>query len=255
MNRDHSRIRGILAFALLLGAGAACGDIDVSLTMEHSDTIQYEPVVGYLTIRNDTTEPIVIDEPGVERANTVVEFRVTRGGKPVPRLSDKPFVRRVILMPSDKHVVMLDVSQWFDMATMDRYLVAADVVRGEEVGQSNTRMVNVVRGLELARISRGVPGYPGRARTYSLRYWTREQKEVLFLSVEEESTGVNYGVFALGRIVRVHQPRIEVDRNGFVRVLHCTSFDRYARTVFESTADEVRFIDQSYTHTDGKPFR
>jgi hypothetical protein len=246
--------RAVALTALLFLAGAAArGDIGVTLTMEHTDYIQFEPIIGYLTIVNDTTEPIVIGDTGEGESNTVVQVVVTRGGDTLDPVNDKPFVRRAVIMPSDSHVAMLDVSLWFDMAATDRFFVEAVVTRGDEEGRSKTWMVNVVRGLEVVKVVRGLPGYPGRERTYSLRYWTRERTEILFLSVDEERTGVNYGVFVLGAIVRVQNPRLEVDRNGFVSVTHRTAFNRYARTVFESTPDGVRFIDQSYAQGPSGP--
>jgi hypothetical protein len=231
------------AGAVLLAAGA-CADIDVGLTIEHPQYIQFEPIVAYLTIRNDSFEPIVIDATGSNAANTKITIAVTHGGKTASRISDKPLIRYAAVMPSEKYVAMLDLSQWFEMADMGRYFIEATITRGVEQHVSATRMLDVVRGIELAQVERGVPGYPGRVRTYSLRYWTRDRAEVLFLSVDEAESGMNYGVFALGTLMRVDRPQLAVDRNGIVRVYHRTGRNRMAKTVFESTPDSVRFLEQ-----------
>jgi hypothetical protein len=235
--------RRAVAMLVCLAAGAAA-DLDVGLTMEHQQYIQFEPIVGYITIHNDSFEPVVIDAAGSNAANTEITIEVTHGGKTSTRINDKPLIRHAVVMPSEEFVTMLDLSQWFEMADMGRYFIQATIMRGLEQAVSATRMIDVVRGLELAQVERGVPGYPGRLRTYSLRYWMRDRKEILFLSVDEAESGMNYGVFALGPIMRVDRPRLEVDRNGIVRVYHRTAQNKLARTVFESTPENVRFLEQ-----------
>jgi len=244
------RAPGWMLLLLLLLPLRGYSDILIKLTMEHQAYLQFEPMVGYVTLWNESDYPVIVDDEDAERANTRLDLVVTRNGREVKRLSDKPLVPRLSLLPGERHMLMVDVSNLFDVGTEGRYMIDVSVVRDGINYGAKPMMADVIPGIEIASVTRSVPGYPGRDRTYSLRYWTREKQETLFLRVDEPSTGDNYGVFQLGRLLRIHKPRIEVDRDGFVQVTHQTAYNRYARTLFEVTPDEVRFIDQNYTETE-----
>ncbi|MBN1556940.1 MAG: hypothetical protein JW951_02200 [Lentisphaerae bacterium] len=241
----------LLGLLLLPVCGRA--DLLLKLTMEHHVYLQFEPMVGYLTLWNESDYPVVIDADDPERANTALRLIVTRDGRPVMRLNDRPLLRRLLLLPGERHVMMTDLSARFDVGTASRYLIDAEAVRDGVAYGAKPFMVDVVPGIEITSVKRGVPGYPGRERAYSLRYWTREKQEQLFLRIDEPSSGDNYGVFQLGRLLRFYKPRLRVDRDGFVTVIHQTAYNRYVRTVFEATPNEVRFLDQETIETETRP--
>jgi hypothetical protein len=76
----------------------------------------------------------------------------------------------------------------------------------------------------------------------------------LFLTIVESASGMSYGVFDLGLLVRVSAPTVMVEGSDRVKVNHQSGPDRYTKTVFESRLDSVRFIDQTYHLANGDPY-
>jgi len=244
----------VLTCALAFLALPADAQLLVKLKLEHASVLQFEAVDAYLSIRNDTAAPFVIDAQ-TESSDGEVRFRVTReDGLAVARYSARPLVPYLRMLPDEKRDLMLDLSLWYDVSSMGRYLVQATVERAGQQFDSNRVMVEVVRGIELSRVKRNVPGSPGRLRAYSLRYWSRDKTERLFLCVDEEESGENYGVFQLGRVVRVFEPVLRVGRDGTIRIIHQSGVDCYTRSVFKVLKEGVRFIDQTYHSRTGEPY-
>jgi hypothetical protein len=123
-----------------------------------------------------------------------------------------------------------------------------------EAWESGAAMIDIVPGLPITSTERLVSGYRERLRRFSLRYWTRAGHEYLFLSVDEAKGGYNYGVFELGKLLRVRKPALRVDRKGDVKVWHQTGSDRYLLSILQSRPDSVTLVRQSDHQEDGSPY-
>ena len=245
---------GIFVLASLLPVSPALAQLELSLKLEHPSLLRFEPMNAFLTIHNDWAEPFVIDTE-TESNVAKVTFTMTRQNqRAVPRIEDRPFVRKLRLLPDEKRDLVLDLSEWFEVTPMGRYLVEASVVWGAQRFDSGCVMVEVVRGIEITQVTKSLPGTPPRVRTYSLRYWPRGKTERLFISIDEESSNLNYGVFELGPVVRVYRPVLDVGRDGLVKVIHQSGVDCYTRSVFRSLRGGVRFMDQTYHLSSGDPY-
>jgi hypothetical protein len=244
---------------LLLGAASAAmrgaaQDLDLKLSAEHASALKYEPVNVFLTIRNDADTALVIDERAEWNVSHVT-FTVLRDRTvPVRSIGERPCVERLRIDPDRKGEVCTDLADTWDMVDLGQYTVAARVDWNGRTFQSEWLTVEVVKGIEVAAVSRAVPAYPDLTRGYSLRYWPRSGTEYLFLSVDEEPTQVNYGVFALGKLARVIAPVIKVDRQGRVVIVHQSGPDCLTKSVFESSRAGVRFVDQTYHLPSGEPY-
>jgi hypothetical protein len=228
--------------------------LQLQLKLEYPSTIQYEPVLAFLTVVNDTSKPFVISEAGKQSAATV-EFVVRKNeGEPVDRRDPGLVVEKVYIPSDQKEDLMIRLSDFYDMREIGRYLVSAMVTWDGKTYWSERRMIDVVNGIELSNISKSIPDYPERVRKYTLRYWTRNSKEYLFLVVEEEVSKMTYGVFQLGPVVRIFKPFVEVDRAGNVRVVHMTGNDCFIHSFFKSDRDGVRFQDHTYRRENGDPY-
>lgn len=252
-------IKILFVFILLLSEGSfgpvvAIGELYVGLKLEHSSVLQFEPAVAFISIYNDSEIPFVLDEDALDN-NTHVSFMIERKpDKPVARINTEPFIRKLKLMPNETREILVDISLLYDIGSEGRYIVAAKIDWHGKMFESNKAVIDIVRGIEIATVSKNVPGYPELIRKYSLRYWGRDNSEYLFLCVDEEEIGTNYGVFKLGRLVRVFKPVIEVDRAGNVKVLHQSERNCYTRSIFKSSLAGVQFIDQTYHLPDGEPY-
>lgn len=229
--------------------------LQLQLRLEYASTLQYEPIMAFLTVNNDTAKPFVISETGQQSAATL-EFVIRKDtGETIGRRS-KALVAEKVYIPSDqKEELMIEVTDFYDLREVGRYLVSARVTwEGKPYG-SEQRMIDVVSGLDCGSASKSVPGYPDRVRNYTLKYWARNSKEYLFLVVDEEASKLNYGVYQLGSIVRVFKPVIDVDRAGNIHIIHQYGEDCYVHSFFKSTRDGVRFIDHSYRRENGELYR
>jgi len=245
----------MLCLLAIPGSMARAEGLQLQLKLEHGVTLQYEPIVAFVTVVNDTAKPFVISEAGQESAASL-EFVIRKesGEKEMARLRRDLLVEKVYISSDQKEEVMVEISNFYDLREEGRYLVSAKVTWDGKTYWSDRKMIDVVSGLELSSTSKSVPGYPDRIRTYSVRYWAREAKEYLFLRVEEEPSRLVYGVFQLGPLVRVFKPFVEVDRAGNVRTVHQVGNDCYIHTFFKSDRESVRFLDHTYRRANGDPY-
>ena len=99
--------------------------------------------------------------------------------------------------------------------------------------------LDVLPGLEIARLSAGVPAEPDATRLYTLRTLNRDRVEVMFLRIDDDDRGVCYGVFELGRIVRLYEPKLQVDETGNVHILHQSGPWQFTHSVFTPRGEPV----------------
>jgi hypothetical protein len=264
MRRGDRWVAGWLVAALSPWIAAAAprvedtGAAQVTCTLEHSTLLKFEPVRLYVTLRNNTSASMVLDEESAG-ANATLRFVVDRGGdQRCSRFNRSPMVRHTEIAPGESRQWLLDLSRWYDVAGEGRYAVTAEL---EWLGRAHTApraVFDVVPGIELRRVSRPLPGYTDIDWTYSLRYWTRPHKglrsESLFLTVDDEKEGLNYGVFELGRLLRVHPPAIVVDPHGLVTIVHQSSQDCFVRSMLTVSLNGVSLMDQTYHLPNGDPY-
>lgn len=234
----------VMAISWLLATGVTRAELELKLKLLHTSLIEYEPAMAIVTVVNDSDYPVITD-PDDPNFDTRLDIEITRQGRyKSTRLRKDPAISDLRLPADEKRNMMIDISRWYDIAGMGRYVARIRAVRNGETILSNSVLFDVVHGLEIKKIRRALPGYPDRIRTYSLRYWHRDDDEFLFLTVSEENTGYNYGTFKLGRLLRINPPEMEVDRTGKVRIVHQSGNERFLESTFMSHPDEMRFIDQ-----------
>jgi hypothetical protein len=256
MLRKLAGIHGglFMLLALLWGPLGAAGEVRVKLKLEYTSYLQFEPVNARVVIENNSDYELVIGK-GESDGNSRMEFIVERDkDRPAKRIEKRAIVTNFKVKPGETYEVMRDVTTWYDLTTMGRYTIRAVVYLNGQAWESNPAIVDIVSGIEVASKTKSVPGYEDLVRTYTLRYWSRGGVEYLFLSVDEESTKLNYGIIELGPIVRVAKPVVDVDKNGNVIVVHQSSRDRFTRTTFKSTRSGIEFIDQKYLLENGAPY-
>lgn len=141
------------------------------------------------------------------------------------------------------------------MSKVGSYDVVVQLQHGGRVWSSKRTLIDVVDGIETTSVTRSIPGDPNRIRKYSLRYWSRNRKEYLFLRAEEEQNDIVYGVYMLGGLIRIFKPVLEVDRKGNITVLHQSSRNVFTKSTFRSEPYSVKFVDQIYLNEEGVPYR
>ena len=76
-------------------------------------------------------------------------------------------------------------------------------------------------------------------RSYTLRTLNRDRREVVFLRINDDDRGMCYGVFELGAIVRMFEPKLQMDEVGNIHVLHQSGPWQFTHSVFTPHGDPV----------------
>jgi len=226
--------------------------VGMGLRMEHVQFLKFEPTIAYLQIENRLTDEISFGrEPGQSR----IEIEIQQvSGRKAKHIRSEPIFSPFVLNGGERRTLRLDLSHWYDLSATGRYIARATVERKGKQFVCQAVSFDVVRGMELTRLQRYLPGYDDLERIYSVRYLARGTTEVVFLCVDEIPSGLNYGVFRLGNIIRLFQPTVEMDTRGWVTVTHQSRPYGYTRTVFLSSRHRVYRVDQSYHLPDGRPY-
>ncbi len=245
MDLKGLKLRAFLVAALVCAADCF-GDLEMRLRVENSMVMQFEKVLAFIEVTNQGSEAFLIraDDPDV---NSRLLFEAEHGLHRAPqRRTDEPLINACLILPGESQELMAEVTQVYDLSTMGGYDIWAAIDWNGVRYFSNREHIDVVSGLPISETVRSVPGVPGSQRRYKLRYLTRESRERLFLVVEDFRTALNYGVFELGTLMRVHSPRITIGPEGNVRVVHQSAPGVFTTSVLTSLDDGVRFVDQSY---------
>jgi len=240
------RIRLLAVATLAMLAGWCPAEEDVlRLELEHASVLVREPILARVSLVNQEGADLVF---GVAAANATLGFEVefdrdvwvdpSRAGSPVG-------IWRVAA--GRRLETLLDLGQWYPLAKRGRFYIRAVAQTPSGVQRSRLVMLDVVEGLELTALTRGVAGRPEALRTYSLRYWPRDRREWLFLCVSETPGELIYAPVSLGSVVRVAPPTVTVMPDGRVRVWHQTSPNSTAESELQSDAQGVRFVNQKIT--------
>ena len=243
----------VLSLVMLLAcAWSARGQVHLVVRPEHDAVLQHERTRLFVTVRNDSGLSILMD---TRNPRNTVHFEVlvtkNRGTRLKPR-SSRPLVNRLFLEPDESEELMIDLTDGFDLSAMGHYQIRASLTFEGRTYTSARVVIDVVNGMEVAKVRRVVAGYADLTREYSLRYWRRDMIEQLFLRVDEPSTETNYGVFGLGPLLRVATPQVTVDSDGTIVVIHQSGPDRYTRSTLRSERNSVLFVDQTFHRRDGR---
>jgi hypothetical protein len=238
--------------ALAMSAAGAENVVDVKVI--HTRWLQFEPVLANVSVKNLMDDLIIFGgDPKDERAATV-SFVITKGPTEwVDRKKKGNAAGSLRVLPGDRREAQVDLTQWFDLTVMGTYLLTAVVEYGGQKFTSETARFEVENGLPIGSLKQTFSGGTPD-RLFGLRYMSRDGFERLFLRVDEIDTGVNFGTFELGPLVRVRRPQISMETAGLVVVSHQSASDRFTRSTFKADSKGVSFVDQTYWHEDGRPY-
>lgn len=230
-----------VAVMVLAAPGLLQAQYAIDMVLDNTSYLQFESMEARVTIRNDTDHMLLL---GGLRETAVMEFKIIRNSETVTRRTKGLLVENVLVMPGQTKDITIDLGRHYNIQSLGQYLVSATFSLDGTKFQTSPRVVDVVPGLELDSTLRSVLNQPASMRKYSLKYWSRKDREMLFLCVIDEKEGVNYGVFMLGPIVRVFPPELSVDVAGNVQIKHQADNGVFAYTTLKSTVDGVALVRQ-----------
>lgn len=240
-----------------IGLGAAIGltalpawvaaQVAIALTLPSAKALLYEDVIATVVIQNNSGQMLTMNSsPGTARFWLDVE---SDGGRIVPRRDDAPLLSDVEIMPGEARTLGFNVPRLYALRSQGLYKMRAGVELNGAHYVSPEAKLEIVGGFEFQRLTAGVPGDVPAMRTYILSYFQRDGVENIYLRIEDADKTV-YGLFNLGRIVRVRPTEIKVDEAGNVHVLFQTMGMGFVHTAF--TPFGVQLFAKTYTGSRGR---
>ncbi|MBV9009295.1 MAG: hypothetical protein JO354_09050 [Verrucomicrobia bacterium] len=211
----------LLAFCMV--AGAANAQIGVQLKFSRLQYIAYEPLIATVSITNRAGRDIDLRDDAGERW---FGFEVTGEGGQSVGAGTMPETPPLHIEAGKTVTRKIDLSAQFPMQEFGPYHVRAHVYFAD-LGRyfySPAKVVEITDARPVWKQSVGVPGGSGgETRTYSLLANRFPDHTSLYVRVEDQSRGVVYATYSLGRIIAFDEPHAEIDRENRLHVLHCSA--------------------------------
>lgn len=237
-----SAVIGLMAVPAWVAAQVA-----ITLTLPSAKALLYEDVIATVVIQNNSGQMLAMDS-----THAPVRFwlDVERDdGRIIRRRDDAPLMSGVKIMPGETRTFGFNVPRLYAIRNQGLYKIRAGVEMNGAHYVSPEMTLEVVGGFELQRLTAGVPGDAPAIRTYILSYFQKDSVENIYLRIEDADKTV-YGLFNLGRVVRVRPPEIKMDEAGNVHVLFQTMGMGFVHTAF--TPFGVQLFAKTYTGTRGR---
>ena len=246
INRQWKMGLGVVVGLMAVPAWIAA-QIAITLTLPSAKAVLYEDVIATVVIQNNSGQMLTMDSiRGPVRFWLDIE---RDGGRIIPRRDDVPLMSDVKIMPGEVRKFGFNLPRLFVMRNQGLYKIRAGVQMNRAHYVSPKMTLEIVRGFEFQRLTAGVPSDAYAMRTYILSYFQRDGVENIYLLIEDADKTV-YGMFNLGRVVRVRPTEIKVDEVGNVHILFQTMGMGFVHTAF--TPFGVQLFTKTYLGTRGK---
>ncbi|MCX6993597.1 MAG: hypothetical protein NT011_10715 [Kiritimatiellaeota bacterium] len=246
INRQWKMGLGAVIGLMALPAWVAA-QLAITLTLPSAKALLYEDVIAKVVIQNNSGQMLTMDSiRGPVRFWLDVEHD---GGRIIPRRDDAPLVSDVKIMPGEVRTFGFNVPHLYAIRSQGLYKIRADVELNGAHYVSQETTLEVVSGFEFQRLTVGVPGDAHAMRTYILSYFPKDGIENIYLRIEDADKNV-YGLFNLGRVIRVRPVEFKVDEVGNVHVLFQTMGMGFVHTAF--TPFGVQLFARTYTGARGR---
>lgn len=205
------------AAALALLALSSSAQIKLGMELKPVLALEYENLMSRLTLLNNTGDELSFATNGNCRIRYVVR---DHAGAPVTRrVPDALAFHDVTVAPSMMLVLTNRLNDLYALNQAGSYTVEVEVEWGGLSFSPPRKYLDVVPGITIAEMESGVPGGRG-VRHFLLKVLNRDRQDRLFLRMDDPVGEVCYGVFDLGRHVRMEAPTLRMDGSGFLHILH-----------------------------------
>ena len=224
-------------FAATLASGAPGLAVKASLPI--TDYVKNEPVVISVSIENTGVFAYIIDDYAPYDQNKIELFvRDSRGIAMLPE-SEEPVISELVLKPGETKELKITASDFYDLTTEGNYRISLVVSRGDESVAAQVMPFTVVSGINLKAVRRATAD--GGELEYQLSYWTRKDKEYLFLRIKNPASGEVRGFATLGPVVRVIEPQIRFE-NDTIYVTHQTERHKFTRSKLVPKGTDLQIV-------------
>ena len=223
-------------------AVAAPTEIAVKLIPDRREYIVGERLRAVVDIANSSADSIDVGKPGSADIFRLELFRASDMASR-DRVGSKPFVAPFLLHSSEGQKLETFLGDHFVLTEPMRYLARAVLVHDGARFESSLVSFDVVPGMRIGGAMQMFSNKPGLKRVFELVYWSRGQREHLFLKAKDEG-GRIWRTTDLGVLLRITEPKISVMPDGEVVVLHRATQDQFLRSVFWSLPEVIDFRSQ-----------
>ena len=228
-----SAVIRVLAFAAL-AVQPAFAQIQFGGKFDHNRYLQYEPVTVNLTVVNKTAKTLILGEVGGE---TRIRFDVrdTAGHYIQPR----PGARAISMLVGAGQTVTTNVNvrDYCRLDSVGSFTVTPMLVTPSRTYLAPKTFLDIVSG---AVVSEMVLDVDGGLRSYSLRSCARDRRTDLFLRIDDRENGMCYGVHLLGNVLSFQKPRMEVDEDDRLHIVHQAHPSYLTHHVFSLNGSLIR---------------
>ena len=217
----------LLSLALLLcPAGALLfGQLGMSLEINRSKFLQFEPVYAKITFRNDTGKALLFGKS--PRLQGFLMFEISGAGQRfVSKRPNKEIsIDGLILRPGEIRSIIVPINEFYNIDQLDNYKIHAYVSHAMLSKEYKTpdRFFQVEHGAVIWKKSVGIPeiyekvGSRNDERTYEIRTMYEKQRRYYYLVVSDDKNV--YGVVRLGHQMGYEKLQVEVDMLSRIHVL------------------------------------
>jgi hypothetical protein len=236
------RFRLFVLPLILAGSSAFAQSLDLQLKLNTGTYIIGEPISASLTLNNGTTSDFSSRPP---LGDDILMLEITDA-------------QRELLSPTTKtsnlqQVTVLSGDTWSDTAVLDqcfplrkpgRYFVTLAALQENQRFTSLRRVFDVVPGLEIKSALQLFSGGEVNSRRFSLVYLARDQREFLFLRIQDTPDYRSWETLRLGSLLRTSDPRLDIAPDGTVTILHRATQDVYLKSIIKSRPETIEFVTQ-----------
>jgi hypothetical protein len=241
----------VLALTALLATSVGA-QVDVQLRLDRERYLLYEPIIATVQVNNYSAQPFRLTD---QESSPWLRVQVVRqDGQRVPQVGPGFLGGSAQLDASQALARAVDLVAFYQIRGIGKYRANA-MVRVAGIGgafSSNQQTFEVTNGRQIWTKTVGVTE-DGKVslRTYSLMVMRMEPHDWLYARVEDSQAGVIYGVLHLGVLVLLGPPRVEVDKESNLHVLHQIAPRHYRYALITPKAVVVK--QESYSDFDSRP--
>lgn len=246
------RLKGFVIYLLAIMSLHLCcyGQVRLGVSLPMRTYMIGESIAADVILENQGTVPLVFGQEH-QTAELLVELRSKAGNQRSWQPAAKKIRREVVLMPGSTIRDVVELTSLYDYLAPGSHQVSIVVDYAGSRFSSKSFGFDVIRGMEMASYQTVLPGYQDMRVVYSLRYASREGREVAFMVIESEDGRRLYGSFMLGTVVRLFKPVIQASRGNVVAV-HQSGRNRFTRSVFNVDRTGAEFVAQKHYRADGR---
>jgi hypothetical protein len=231
-----SRVLGLAALAVGCGTlQARAQAVDFRARLPHAEVLVCEPLPVEITIRNNGMSPL---QAGGSAGYALAFEVLDASGLLLRELPQSAVLVPEVIEPQAQVVFTNDLQALFPVARHATLSVRARLTVGSRSYMSDKLFVDLMPGSEITWVN--APAADGVLRRFSLRSLSRGKRDFLFLRVENPDGSLCYGAAELGRLVRMGEPRLEVDSRGNVHVLHLSAPNQFIHSVFSPEGGAIK---------------